>query len=65
VLDAIRHGRTVAYDGEGHAFGDPALVEIVERHRATEAAPSRTHRMVSTLSVAMVLIGLFGVVMLA
>jgi hypothetical protein len=65
VLDAIRRGRTVAYDGEGHAFGDPALVEIVERHRATEAAPSRTHRMVSTLSVAMVLIGLFGVVMLA
>ena len=43
VLDAIRHGRTVAYDNEGHAFGEPALVQIVERHRATESAPSRTH----------------------
>jgi hypothetical protein len=65
VLDAIRHGRTVAYDGEGHAFGDPALVEIVERHRAAVPAPSVTHRLVNTLSVAMVLIGLFAVIILA
>jgi PHP-associated len=65
VLDAIRQGRTVAYDGEGRAFGDPALVQIVERHRASVPAPSRTHRMVSTLSVVMTLVGLLGVVMLA
>jgi PHP-associated len=65
VLDAIRHGRTVAYDAEGHAFGEPALVQIVERHRATVPAPSRTHLIVNTLSVAMVLIGLLGVVTLA
>jgi hypothetical protein len=65
VLDAIRNGRTVAYDNEGHAFGEPALVQIVERHRASVPAPSRTHWIVSTLSVAMVLIGLFGVVLFA
>jgi hypothetical protein len=65
VLDAIRHGRTVAYDAEGHAFGDPALIQIVEGHRATELAPSRTRRIVNALSVAITLIGLFGIVMLA
>jgi hypothetical protein len=65
VLDAIRHGRTVAYDNEGHAFGEPALVQIVERHRATVPAPSRTHLIVNMLSVAMVLMGLLGVVTLA
>jgi hypothetical protein len=65
VLDAIRHGRTVAYDNEGHAIGEPALVQIVERHRATESAPSRTHRIVNSISVVMTLIGLLGVVMLA
>jgi hypothetical protein len=65
VLDAIRQGRTVAYDGEGRAFGDPALVRIVERYRVTEAVPSRTHRIVNALSVAITLIGLLGFVMLA
>jgi hypothetical protein len=65
VLDAIRNGRTVAYDNEGHAFGEPALVQIVERHRATERVPSLTHRILNTLSVAMVLFGLIGVVLFA
>jgi hypothetical protein len=65
VLDAIRNARTVAYDNEGHAFGEPALVQIVERHRATERVPSLTHRILNTLSVAMVLFGLIGVVLFA
>jgi hypothetical protein len=65
VLDAIRNGRTVAYDNEGHAFGEPALVQIVERHRASERVPSLTHRILNTLSVAMVLFGLIGVVLFA
>jgi hypothetical protein len=37
----------------------------VERHRATESAPSRTQRIVNAISVVMTLIGLLGVVMLA
>jgi hypothetical protein len=65
VLDAIRRGRTVAYDNEGRAFGEAALVQIVDRHRATEPTPSRTHRIANALSVAMTLIGLLAVVMLA
>jgi hypothetical protein len=29
VIDAIRDGRTVAADGEGRLYGDPALVQLV------------------------------------
>jgi hypothetical protein len=31
VIDAIRNGRTVAQDDEGHRYGDPALVALLER----------------------------------
>ena len=31
VLDALRHGRTVVYDLEGRAYGDPDLVAALER----------------------------------
>ena len=29
VLDALKKGRTVVYDREGHAYGDPALVQCL------------------------------------
>jgi predicted metal-dependent phosphoesterase TrpH len=35
VMDALRNGRTVVYDLEGHAYGDPALVAGLEREPYT------------------------------
>ena len=34
VLEAIRAGRTVAFDGDGRGYGDPGLVAAAERVRA-------------------------------
>lgn len=31
VMDALRHGRTVVHDREGHAYGDPELVALLDR----------------------------------
>jgi hypothetical protein len=42
VLDAIRAGRTVAEDGEGHLYGDPDLVRAVQAARP--AGRSDEHR---------------------
>ncbi len=33
VLEAIRHGRTVAMDGDGRLYGDPNLVRLVDQSR--------------------------------
>jgi len=38
VLDAVREGRTVAYDVAGNAYGDPALVQMVEAQRQQSSA---------------------------
>jgi predicted metal-dependent phosphoesterase TrpH len=35
AMDALRNGRTVVYDLEGHAYGDPALVAELEREPYT------------------------------
>ena len=39
VLDAIRHGRTVARDGRGELFGSPEHVEAVERFLSAATDP--------------------------
>jgi len=31
ILDALRHGRTVVYDRQARAYGDPELVALLER----------------------------------
>jgi hypothetical protein len=62
VLDAIRAGRTVAYDNAGHAFGDPALVEMANAEHHRRAMPAHTRS--RTLSIALSLLGLFGMVVL-
>jgi hypothetical protein len=58
IVEAVRSGRTVAYDSKGNAHGDPALVAIAERERAAHpvAGPSR----LETFSVAAALLGLAG-----
>jgi PHP-associated len=40
ILDALRSGRTVAYDTRGNAIGDARLVALVERHGRPERGPS-------------------------
>jgi PHP domain-containing protein len=63
VLDAIRAGRTVAENERGELFGDPSLVERVRQ------MPSRgrtdVHPAWRRLSVALVWIGLAGLLFLA
>jgi predicted metal-dependent phosphoesterase TrpH len=41
VLDAVRAGRTVAYDGHGRLTGDPERVRVVEALIARRAPPVR------------------------
>jgi hypothetical protein len=38
ILDAIRDGRTVAYDRTGRPYGDPALIRLAGPERATPDA---------------------------
>jgi hypothetical protein len=48
VLDALRHGRTVVYDTDGRAVGDPDLVRLADAAhvRAQEPAPVRAGALV-------------------
>jgi hypothetical protein len=64
VLEAIRRGRTVAYDADGRAYGDSTLIEIVERQRReTSRSPSPAKRIGHVVSVAVTLAGLLGLVL--
>jgi predicted metal-dependent phosphoesterase TrpH len=65
VLDAIRRGRTVAVDLEGHAYGDPASIELVERGRAARASATEgDHRGWAAAASALAWVGLLGMVLL-
>ena len=65
VLDAVRDGRTVAYDALGVAYGEPAFVEIAARaRRARDAAgPRRSTRHTSILGAFLVWTGMLGLVL--
>lgn len=61
IVDAVRQGRTVAYDDVGRATGDPSLVRLVERQRAgATARPSAW----PTIAAACAWVGLLGLVLL-
>jgi len=62
VLDAIRHGRTVAEDADGRLHGDPALVRLVESQRP--AGSSDLHPAWRRFAVTCAWIGLLGLVVL-
>jgi hypothetical protein len=63
IVEAVRNGRTVAYDSEGHGYGDPALVEATDRLRAAAAGTSRHgSRPLETASAAAALLGLAGLI---
>lgn len=58
IVDAIRAGRTVAYDDRGRALGDSARVAVVERLRRQEDASARELQLWRHVSVALTLFGL-------
>ena len=57
VLEAIRAGRTVSYDGHGRLTGDPERVRVVEALIAERAPPVRADRL-SRLAAMVALAGL-------
>lgn len=64
VVEAIRSGRTVAYDSTGHAFGDAPLAKMAERRRQHDAARPTAPSWPASASVGAVLLGLAGLILL-
>jgi predicted metal-dependent phosphoesterase TrpH len=58
IVDAIRAGRTVAYDDRGRGRGDPARLAVVERIRRREDASARGSQPWRHVSVSLSLFGL-------
>ncbi|MGH9329926.1 MAG: CehA/McbA family metallohydrolase [Vicinamibacterales bacterium] len=58
VIEAVREGRTVAYDAAGRAYGDPARVAIVEKLRREAGASLPESSTWRHVSLALTLIGL-------
>jgi predicted metal-dependent phosphoesterase TrpH len=65
VVQAIREGRTVAYNEWGAGRGDPARAAIVERIRREAEGPARSGEVWRHVSVALTLVGMFLVVILS
>jgi predicted metal-dependent phosphoesterase TrpH len=67
VLDAVRHGRTVAMDRDGMLYGDPLLVRLVERQLARgdrDAPRSRGQSSLQRLALTSAWLGLIGAIIL-
>jgi hypothetical protein len=64
VVEAVRSGRTVAYDPQGHASGDPSLVQVAERRwQAATAVLPEDPSWPEMLSVMTALVGLLGMIL--
>jgi hypothetical protein len=66
ILEALRAGRTVAYDVHGRAFGDPALVRALNEAPvpAVQGPPSRHRGLLGVAAAAIGWLGLLGLVVL-
>jgi predicted metal-dependent phosphoesterase TrpH len=60
VMDALRHGRTVVFDLEGRAYGDPELIRALEAEPYTPRAPDYGYRGNGFMDRAGRLLGLVG-----
>ena len=58
IVDAIRAGRTVAFDDRGRGRGDPARVAVVQKIRREAGASARGSQIWRHVSVALTLFGL-------
>ena len=62
VVEAIRAGRTVAFDPEGGLYGDPDLSAAVERVRAAAQPPTAWRRLLDGASGIAAIAGLLGLI---
>jgi predicted metal-dependent phosphoesterase TrpH len=65
VLDAIRAGRTVAVDVDGHLHGDDGWVRRVEPHHASALSTPHATDVARVLVLTSAWLGLLGVLLLA
>jgi predicted metal-dependent phosphoesterase TrpH len=63
VIEAIRAGRTVAFDPDGGTYGDPDLTAIVESVRAPAEPPARKRMLLDRLSGLLAMAGLLGLIL--
>jgi hypothetical protein len=61
VLEAFRHGPTLAADTDGHLYGDPSLIALFEQQRAGRSPSAEDGWRVSALAA--VWAGLLGLVL--
>jgi hypothetical protein len=61
ILEAFRHGRTVAADADGTLYGDPSLIALLEQQRSGRSPSADDRWRLSALAA--VLAGLFGLVL--
>jgi len=62
VIEAIRAGRTVAFDPEGGTYGDPDLTEAVDRVRTAAQPPAAWRRILDAVSGIAGMLGLLGLI---
>jgi hypothetical protein len=59
VLEAIRHGRTLAVNGDGELQGDPTLIDLVRDGRP--AGSFADHRLARRISLILAWVGVLGI----
>jgi hypothetical protein len=62
VLEAVRAGRTAAFDADGRAYGAPDLVAAAQRVRADIVHPARWRIVADRLSGLLAMIGIAGLI---
>ena len=63
VIEAIRAGRTVAFDPDGGTYGDPELTAVVARVRASAEPPERKRMFLDRLSGLLAMTGILGLIL--
>jgi len=63
VIEAIRAGRTVAFDPGGGTYGDPELASVVARVRASAEPPARPRIFLDRLSGLLAMTGILGLIL--
>jgi len=63
VIEAIRAGRTVAFDPGGGTYGDPELAAVVGRVRASAEPPARQRTFLDRLSGLLAMTGILGLIL--
>ncbi len=63
VLEAIHAGRTVAFDPDGHGFGEARLIRAAEDARAQIQPPAGWRVLLDRLSGLLAMTGLLGLIM--